>query len=232
MNEYTGTDNLEIMAEAINYNQYLTNLVERLATQNSRILDFGAGIGTFAERLHARGYSVEAVETDSKQADVIRSKKIPAYLDIDEIENNSLDYIYSLNVLEHIEDDQAIIHSLFSKLKPGGQLLIYLPAMQILFSSMDEKVCHYRRYSRQSLKHIITSGGFEISQLRYADSLGFFATLAYKWFGNDQGDINRSALIFYDRLAFPLSRILDKLTGRLFGKNVYVIAQKPNKVQL
>ncbi len=227
MTDYTGTDNLEIMAEAVNYNQFLTELILEHAQDDDLILDFGAGIGTFAERVKQHNLTVHAVETDASQAEIIQQKKIRAYRDIDEVADETIDYIYSLNVLEHIEDDQAICQQLFNKLKPGGRILIYVPAMQVLFSSMDKKVCHYRRYSRQRLGEIAENAGFTIECINYADSAGFFATLAYKWFGNDQGDINLKALVTYDRLVFPISQLLDKFTSKLFGKNVYLLATRP-----
>ena len=57
------------------------------------------------------------------------------------------------------------------------------------------------------------------------DSLGFFATLLFKVGDNGGGDINRRALRLYDRAIFPLSRIVDSVTRRWFGKNLLLIAR-------
>ena len=70
--------------------------------------------------------------------------------------------------------------------------------------------------------------GFEILDGGYVDSLGFLATLAFKAADDGSGAINVRALRFYDRVVFPLSRILDHLVGGFVGKNVYLIARKPN----
>lgn len=226
MSNYTGTDNLEVMAEAINYNQFLNELVLKYANKNDKILDFGAGIGTFARRVHEAGYSVECIESDPAQADTISQSGLQVYTSIDDVPDQSCDYIYSLNVLEHIEDDAAITRALYNKLKPGGTILIYVPAMQLLFSSMDRKVQHYRRYSKSSLRDIADSSGLDVDYIHYADCAGFFATLAYKLFGSDRGDINLRSLIIYDRLVFPLSRLFDGVARYLFGKNVYMLARR------
>ena len=68
MTEYTGTDNLEIMAEAVNYNRFLNRLILNHAKKGDRILDFGAGIGTFASAISDRGFKVDCVEVDIEQA--------------------------------------------------------------------------------------------------------------------------------------------------------------------
>src|SRR5689334_21663708 len=99
------------------------------------------------------------------------------------------------------------------KLKKGGRLLVYVPAFQILFSSMDRKVGHVRRYTRQDLAEKVTAAGFRVVDNSYVDSIGFFVTLLYKLIGSDSGDINRKALIIYDRVLFPLSRLLDRVFG-------------------
>ena len=73
----------------------------------------------------------------------------------------SFNYIYTLNVLEHIEDDAAALRSLHAKLTDGGKLLIYVPAFPVLYTSMDAKVGHVRRYTRDTLMTRVTAAGFQ-----------------------------------------------------------------------
>ena len=143
MNGYTGTDNLEIMAAAIKYNNFLMALILDQMHPGINILDIGAGIGTFANRLHKEGYNVLCFEPDLKQSAVIKANGIPVAISIAEIEISSLDFIYSLNVLEHIDDDIDALKRWYALLKPGGRMLIYVPAFQMLYSSMDKKVGHF-----------------------------------------------------------------------------------------
>lgn len=224
---YTGADNLEVMREARNYNAFLITLIERYAPPGGRVLDFGAGSGTFAREVRCEGRSVLCVEVDQRQADALMAEGFSTTRSSAVLETGSVDFLYSLNVLEHIEDDAAAAADLFRVLKPGSQALIYVPAFQCLFSSMDRKVCHFRRYTRASLRRPLEAAGFVIEDLRYADSLGFFASLAFKVLGNDSGTINKGALIAYDRFAFPLSRLLDSVVDRLLGKNVYAVVRRP-----
>ncbi|RYE57424.1 MAG: class I SAM-dependent methyltransferase [Sphingobacteriales bacterium] len=225
-NEYTGTDNLEVMQEAVNYNAYLLNLVVRFARSTKNLIDFGAGIGTFAKVVEERGFQVHCIEPDSKQAERIKLAGFQVDLDITDLETESCDFMYSFNVFEHIENDQYVMRECFRVLKPGGKILIYVPAFSILYSSMDKKVGHIRRYRRDELKSKIEQAGFIVETSEYVDSLGFVASLLFKWIGNDSGTLNRGSLIFYDRVVFPISRALDYIFKYTLGKNTFVVARK------
>jgi len=224
---YTGVENLEVMREAANYNRYLQSLVERHAGNAKRVIDFGAGSGTFAIPCAAAGFAVTAVEPDDRLRAVLTAAGIAAVPDAAALRNEAFDYAYTLNVLEHIDADVEALCTLRAKLAPGGRLLVYVPAFPVLFTSMDAKVGHVRRYTSATLRASLTSAGFEVRTLRYADSLGFPATLMFKAFDNGRGDVNRGMLRFYDRLAFPISRALDALTHGWFGKNLLALAVKP-----
>lgn len=223
---YSGNDNLEIMVDAKNYNQFLTSSIIREIVYPKVIVDFGAGIGTFADELIKKGFHVHGIEPDPFQLKALEQKGIPASASLKEFGNNSIDLIYSLNVLEHIEDDVSVLEDWHGKLKTGGKALIYVPAFKVLYSSMDEKVGHLRRYTIGELSEKVVKAGFSIEKCRYVDSIGFFAALFFKFFGNKGGDINREALIFYDRFLFPVSLMIDIVLNKIFGKNIMLVASK------
>lgn len=227
MTTYSGTGNLELMADAVNYNAFLLDLVRSQAQQGQNILDVGAGIGTFAIALAREGFRVACVEPDPEQARVIAAAGLPVARSMPQVADGSVDYLYALNVLEHIEDDVAALAEWRTKLKPGAALLVYVPAFQRLYSSMDRRVGHCRRYRRSELSRLLESAGFDVLRTRYADSAGFFASLLFKALGNDSGIPDRRALILYDRAVFPASRFADHLLGAFFGKNVMAIARRP-----
>ncbi|MEV5647268.1 class I SAM-dependent methyltransferase [Nocardia sp. NPDC052254] len=224
---YTGCDNLEVMAEAVNYNTFLVNTVGKyLTAPGMRVLDFGAGSGTYADLLAGQHITPDCLEPDRKLQNTLRSK---GYRVIDHEAQipvgERYDVVYTFNVLEHIEDDQAAAHQLASLLRPGGELVVYVPALEILFTSMDTKVGHYRRYRRPQLDRLLRNAGLEIVESRYCDPIGFFATLAYRVLGSGDGTIDPRSLKLYDRVVFPISRALHALTSKLFGKNVLVVAR-------
>jgi len=223
---YTGVDVLETLDRATNYNSLLLDLILANSVDCTRMLDFGAGIGTFAKLLRNRGVDVVCVEPDALLANGLVRDGFLTFNDLNQVPDGSFDFIFTLNVLEHIEDDETSFRRLATKLARGGQLLIYVPAFQFLWTSLDERLKHYRRYRRQELERLADYAALIVWKTRYADSLGFFATLGFKLFGKKNGDLSARAVNFYDRYIVPLSRSFDFVFGRLFGKNVYLIASK------
>jgi SAM-dependent methyltransferase len=228
MLKYSGTDNLEIMAEAVNYNKFLLGLLCKFAVNSKNIVDFGAGIGTFANAMWKNGFFVHCIETDEIQSRFIESQGLPVKSSLLSLGLNQIDFIYALNVLEHIEDDGAVLRQMHLSLVPGGFVFIYVPAFEILFSSMDYKVGHFRRYTKKDLIEKLQSANFIIEDAQYGDSVGFIAALAFRFINNGSGQLNKRTLIFYDRIIFPISRLCDQIFHNLFGKNVWVLARKPD----
>lgn len=224
--KYNGRDNLEVMQEAKNYNRFLLDLILASARSDELLVDFGAGSGTFALPVRDRGYRVTCVETDPVLSAGLSDHGLQVVSSLELLKDGTVDYIYSLNVLEHIENDDAAAKLWFQKLRPGGRLLVYVPAFQVLYSSMDRKVGHYRRYTKQMLKAKLERAGFEINETRYADSVGYLATLLYKVFDNGRGDVNLLMLRAYDQWIFPFSLLLDRFAYPFVGKNIYIRATK------
>ena len=224
---YTGRDNLDVMSEAVNYNRFLVRLVTDAMPITGKILDFGAGVGTFDDPIRETGRDVECVEIDPQMIGTLKEHGYTVWNNLANVPDDTYTGIYSLNVLEHIEADAVVTQTLLGRLKPGGKLLIYVPAFPVLFSTMDRKVGHFRRYRKSPLVTSLQQLGYSVRVARYVDTLGFLASLAYKLVGRSDGGINRSALIFFDRWLFPLNRLLDPIFSRWFGKNLLIIAEKP-----
>jgi len=224
---YSGKSELNIMADAKNYNAFLENILVRNSPKDGKILDIGSGIGTFAKRMVALGYNVLCIEPDTDQFQILKNQGLNALLSADEVEDGAFDFIYSLNVLEHIENDVETLKQWIGKLKQGGRILIYVPAFNCLYSSFDKKVIHYRRYRRSSLKKILNEiKEIECEKITYTDSLGFFAAWLYKLLDHGDGSLNRWNMILFDRVIFPLNRFFDFIFSPFFGKNVYFICRK------
>jgi len=121
-----------------------------------------------------------------------------------------------------------VMNELYKRLKPGAKVFIYLPAFQALYSSMDKKVGHFRRYNKKMLKELVTKSGFKINSIGYADSVGFFVSIMYKLIGSANGEINPKALVFFDRYLFPINIVSDFVVGFFVGKNVWVDCERNN----
>jgi SAM-dependent methyltransferase len=224
--QYSGLANLEVMEEAVRYNRFLERLVLSVAPPGARLLDFGAGTGRFAARLAAHGVEVLCVEPDKALRAALGRKALRSTADLAEVPSASIDAVYSLNVLEHIDDDAGALAELHRVLKPGGRLLLYVPAFMVLYSAMDRRVGHLRRYRKAPLADLVRRAGFSVEDVRYADSLGFAASIGLRMFGNRSGDLSPGTVRFYDRWLFPLSRALDRLLSGFVGKNLVLRATR------
>jgi 2-polyprenyl-3-methyl-5-hydroxy-6-metoxy-1,4-benzoquinol methylase len=224
---FSGVENLEVMRDAVNYNRYLLDLIRHHAGSSKRVLDFGAGSGTFAGPISRLGFEVTAVELDEGLRAHLAKQGLRVAASTADLPAQSFDYAYTFNVLEHIPDDVEAMRGLRAKLLPGACLLIYVPAFQLLYTSMDANVGHVRRYSRDTLVRNVSAAGFAVEAVEYVDSIGYFATLAFKMTDRGSGDVNPRMLRFYDRAIFPLSRALDRIVHRWFGKNLLLVARNP-----
>lgn len=219
---YSGKDVLDLMESAHNYNRWIEQwLLSSLI--GTKVVDFGAGTGLFAERLTQKGLRVTCIESDEVLRDQLKKKNFTADSNLEHL-HVQFDSVYSINVLEHIADDTSAARLMVQALKPGGRLVIYVPAFSLLYSSLDQKIGHQRRYTQKTLCSLFPD--FKILDCRYVDPMGFFASLYLKHCGSTKKPLSRKMVEFYDRWVFPMSASLTPLTHRFFGKNVYLVAEK------
>jgi hypothetical protein len=132
-----------------------------------------------------------------------------------------------LNVLEHIADDGAELAMAAAALRSGGALLVFGPAHEWLYSDLDYKAGHYRRYTLRQLRTLVQRAGLEVVSLKHFDILGVLPYwLVYRLLRHN--DIPGSTMWAYDRLVVPTSRLIQRLVRRPpLGKNVILVARKP-----
>ena len=215
------------MRDAVNYNRYLLHVIRSHAGESKRVIDFGAGSGTFAGPISRMGFEVTAVELDEGLRAHLAKQGLRVAASTTELNAESFDFAYTFNVLEHIPDDVEALRGLRAKLVRGARLLVYVPAFQVLYTSMDSNVGHVRRYSRDTLVRSVSAAGFAVEAVEFVDSLGYFATLAFKMTDRGSGEVNPRMLRLYDRTIFPVSRVLDRVFHHWVGKNLLLVARNP-----
>lgn len=162
----------------------------------ARILEIGCGTGHNLPMLAKFGH-VEAIEIDPA-ARAIASERLgrpvgdaplPA---LPGVERGAYDLVAVLDVVEHIADDVAALAAMRTLLKPGGAILIAVPAHQWMWSAHDVVNHHHRRYSKASLRTAIKRAGLRADTLSYFNSLLFplaaAARVAGKVTGREDSD--------------------------------------------
>ncbi|HEX8904864.1 MAG TPA: class I SAM-dependent methyltransferase, partial [Longimicrobiaceae bacterium] len=178
---YSGEE-LDALAEARNYYGWISG---RFAPYlGGRILEVGAGIGTFTEHLLARapGARITVVEPAENNYPHLERRfsgdprVTPRYGYLDEtVEPGSADSVVAVNVMEHVEDDGAFLRNAARALSPGGHVCLFVPALPALFGSLDRAFDHFRRYTRPVLRGRLESAGLTPVDVRYMNLPGVAA---------------------------------------------------------
>jgi SAM-dependent methyltransferase len=156
----------------------LAQFVERAfgepSSQSLRILEIGAGCGKSAEFLADYG-EFQVVEVEQSAINMLRnesriSKLYDQYIPFEL--NERFDLVVAMDVIEHIEDDQAAFDWIYEILNPGGVLFISVPAYQWMFSNHDVALSHMRRYSLKQI-HSLNGAGMEPLMATYFNFLLF-----------------------------------------------------------
>jgi SAM-dependent methyltransferase len=227
--QYEGVRILEAMHEAVRYNASLFDLIKKTRPAGAqRILEFGAGDGVFIGKFRNDGIAVEGVERDAKLRGLLEDRfGCRTYRDIREVDTDSVDFVYSMNVLEHIEDLDSELLELRRVLRRAGCLFAFVPAFEMLWTSLDDEVGHVTRFTRASLTSALRRGGFDIAQMEYFDCLGFPAALGVRLMEKlNMFRYQPESVRFYDRRIFPSSRYLDRFFQHTLGKNLFAVARK------
>ena len=228
-NNYSGKEELLHTEILKNYNFNIVNMSVRYCRPSSKCVDFGAGIGTLAT-IFKQEFSIDmnCVEIDPQNKTILSKRGFRSVQTLHDIDIKP-DFIFSSNVLEHIEDDLSTLKTMYSVLGDNGLIYLYLPAHMLLWTNMDASVGHYRRYEKKQLFTKLGEAGFKIKKFHYADCIGFFVTLLIKWreTGTSESRISPSAMKFYDRIVFPVSNLIDRLGAKyIIGKNIVIVAEK------
>jgi SAM-dependent methyltransferase len=229
---YSGRE-LDALAEARNYYDWISG---RFAPYlGERIVEAGAGIGTFTAHLLARapGARVLALEPAENNhphlarrfAGDLRVTVRHGYLD-ETVEAGAADSVVAVNVMEHVEDDGAFLRAAFRALAPGGHVLLFVPALPALFGTLDRAVDHWRRYTRAGLLRRLHEAGLVPVDVRYMNLPG----VAAWWLA---GKVLRRTTVSardartYDRWVVPWVRAVESRIAPPLGQSLLAVARRP-----
>jgi len=168
---------LENLKLANRYNGWIFSQI--LPFLGQEVLEIGCGNGNFTVLLAQQCLRVVAVDLDQEYVRAAKSRLAGKagvtvlHADATQMQwRSSFDTVVMLDVLEHIQDDVQMLRSLSHCLKPQGKLIVKVPALEWLYSPMDEAIGHYRRYNKNTLNKSFRKAGFSNSSMWYFNIAG------------------------------------------------------------
>lgn len=221
-----------------------TTLKRLVATQGThRILDLGAGTGGNQQVLEAFGqtFGCDISPTAVRYAQRNGVARL-ALCDLESLcyASESFDLITALDILEHLPDDLRGLSEIHAICRPGGYLVVMVPAYGFLWSEHDEALHHVRRYTAWELRNKMTLAGFEVVRSTYFITTFFFPILAYRILQNIfkrsvypkttyvrlPGWLNRLLVVM-----LRLEQFLLRWVNLPFGVSVLCVGQKRGHLQ-
>jgi SAM-dependent methyltransferase len=233
--EYLGEE-LEFIELAVNYHRAIFSFFSPYI--RGRVLELGSGTGSFTKLLLESEPDLVCALEPSKILFPVLQKRfetekrllpfqgtLDSYLGEGAI--SPYQTVVLVNVLEHIEDDTRVLRQIHEILESKGHLLLFVPAMRILYGVHDKLIGHFRRYSRKELRRKCEEAGFHVMKVFYFDLIG-----APLWFLQTRvlrrpiHRMNTSTIKFFDNYLVPLTLALERKIKFPFGKSLVAICRK------
>jgi ubiquinone/menaquinone biosynthesis C-methylase UbiE len=146
--------------------------------KSPRILDIGCGTGFNMTHLQRLGCNqITGLDFSPDALAYCRSHKLRELIHGDAAKlpicNAYYDIVLTLDIIEHLKDDHGALLEVYRILKPGGSLIVFVPAFEFLWSFQDEISHHQRRYTVKELREKVSQAGFQPGKLTYVNSLLF-----------------------------------------------------------
>jgi len=203
----------------------LASLIERKAKlpSEARILEIGCGTGHNVLMLRQFG-QVDAIEIDAGAREVasarlgieVGSAPLPG---LPGVPDGAYDMVAILDVLEHVEADVEALRNIARKLKPGGRILVTVPAHSWMWSAHDVVNHHCRRYTKNGLAEVVRQAGLKLDLLTYFNSLLFPLAAAARLAGRITGKEDSD-----DKLP---PKPVNSLFEAVFGLERYAVGRLP-----
>jgi SAM-dependent methyltransferase len=231
-NAAAATEDFEFAAlnEARNYRSGL--LREFGADLGGRVLEVGAGIGQITTELRARPgvREVVSVEPEPRFCERFRAnlphQRLICGTAADVGDDLRWNAILSVNVLEHIGEDEAELNR-YQRLLSGerGALCLFVPARPEIYAPIDRDFGHFRRYTRPELRTKLERAGFRMERLRYFNWVGYFAWWLTFCVLRRRG-FDYASVRFFDRVIFPVVHAIEsRVMAPPFGQSLLAVAR-------
>ena len=194
-----------------------------------KVLEVGAGCGSFTRDYINEKINVTLTETDSKNfLDLKKNFGLTKNINISNKEifdvEGKFDTILYLHVLEHIKDDLRELQEIEKKLNEGGHLVIMVPRHQKLYSTFDKSIGHFRRYELGFFKKNLFNLNRQL--LKSLDSFGYLLYFLNKLFFKNEKFPSKLKIFVWDKIFTPFSILIDFITNYKIGKCIITVYKK------
>jgi dolichol-phosphate mannosyltransferase len=242
--DYLAQSEMEWLDQAHAWNQFIVDsITSKMQTSGAlHIAEVGAGVGAVTRVLLETfpRSTITSFEPDDTNFSRLQERFVgePRVSTVNALFSNEtggqyepFDCIVYVSVLEHVEFDDQELAVCFNQLKAGGELLVFVPAMESLYGPIDARSGHFRRYSKRGLTDLLAQSGFADIKTEYVDLLGILPYWLNYRLLNKAGMPMTSATLF-NTVFVPATRCIDRVARRFpkrleIGKNLVARASKP-----
>ncbi|MCC2545879.1 class I SAM-dependent methyltransferase [Hymenobacter sp. BT175] len=208
---------------------------------DAAILEIGCSGGPLLLALRKAGYhNLTGIDLSEKGIALAQARGFSNVSVMDgarlEFADNSFDLVIASDVLEHIEDDAQALREWQRVLRPGGRLIVFVPAFPFLWSRHDEVNYHFRRYTGTDLRKVLTTARLQVERLSYWNFTLFFPTSVVRMLqrktqatiGNSNGDLLKLPTVLNKslRALIGLENLLLRRINLPVGVSTFAIARK------
>ena len=226
-----GAFEFEALNHASNYRKAL--VAEFIPWLKGSLIEVGAGIGQMTGELLGKTDNISVVEPNPNFCEQFRERFpeidcLPGFFD--EKPETHPDAIISVNVLEHIKDDEIELGNYARSLsKNNGALCLFVPARMEIYAQIDSDFGHYRRYTKKELREKLERAGFKIEKLHYYGFAGYFAWLIVFRILKKR-TFNTGSVKLFDRFIFPIVNFIERHICRPpIGQSLIAVARAQKK---
>ncbi|GAB3151517.1 hypothetical protein GCM10027290_40930 [Micromonospora sonneratiae] len=221
---------LEGLATAVNHRRWFVELAIPYLGDNP--IEIGSGLGDYALEWAPHFRQFTATEADPERLVQLKERladepniEVRQML-LPHSERGDYSAAVSYNVLEHIEDHVGALRSMRDLVRPGGAIVLIVPAFQFAMSPADIATGHVRRYTKKTMHAALTEAGLTVEKLHYANALGligyFMATSVFRLMPKEGPMVK-----IYDTLVLPVTKAAEQVVRPPFGQSVFAVARVP-----
>ncbi|GAB3966924.1 hypothetical protein GCM10027615_15320 [Plantactinospora veratri] len=221
---------LEGLATAVNHRRWFVELA--LPYLGNNPIEIGSGLGDYAIEWAPFLERFTATEADPDRLVALKERlaseptiEVRQML-LPNTEQGDYSAAVSYNVLEHIEDHVGALRSMRNLVRPGGAIVLIVPAFQFAMSPADIATGHVRRYTKKTMRAALEEAGLEVETLHYANALGligyYMATSVFRLMPKEGPMVK-----VYDSLVLPVTKAAERVVRPPFGQSVFAVARVP-----